>query len=132
MTALPATVADLDLDAVAAALARHAGNVTDAAADLKCASSDLRRLPLGLSPACRTRRLETGRGAPSTRRRKTSTKAPRERGQQATRDAASLFVLRNTAASEAPRLDYMPARVRRGREHQHQPSAASDRKSLAV
>jgi hypothetical protein len=41
---LPATVADLDLPLVAEAFARHAGNVTDAAADLRVPPSDLRRL----------------------------------------------------------------------------------------
>jgi hypothetical protein len=41
---LPATVADLDLPLVAEAFARHAGNVTDAAADLGVPASDLRRL----------------------------------------------------------------------------------------
>jgi hypothetical protein len=44
MSALPATVSSLDHAAVVEVLARHACNVTDAAADLGVSASDLRRL----------------------------------------------------------------------------------------
>jgi hypothetical protein len=41
---VPATVAGLDLVVVAAALERHACNITDAAQELRVPASDLRRL----------------------------------------------------------------------------------------
>lgn len=69
---LPATVADLDLPLLAEALARHSGNVTDAAAEVRVPPSDLRQL-LWATPACRTRRLKRSRRG-STRRRRTSTR----------------------------------------------------------
>jgi len=44
MTALLATLADIDLDLAAEALVRHGCNITDAAGDLGVPASDLRRL----------------------------------------------------------------------------------------
>jgi hypothetical protein len=65
---LPATVADLNLPLVAEAFARHAGNVTDAAADLRVPPSDLRRL-LWANPVCRMRRSRLLRAGLIWRRR---------------------------------------------------------------
>jgi hypothetical protein len=52
------TAADLDPSIVAAALARHGCNVTDAAADLGVPASDLRRL-LWANPQLQDQALET-------------------------------------------------------------------------
>jgi hypothetical protein len=54
---VPATVADLDPDVVTEFLARHACNVTDAAADLAVSASDLRRL-LWANPKLRDQAFE--------------------------------------------------------------------------
>ena len=94
---LHATVADLDLDAVAAALARHAGNVTDAAADLRVPPSDLRRL-LWANSSLQDQAFETIEARLDTAEKNIHEALASEDSRR--RDAASFFVLRNTARAK--------------------------------
>ena len=97
MTALPATVADLDLPLVAEAFARHAGNVTDAAADLRVPPSDLRRL-LWANSSLQDQAFETIEARLDTADKNIHEALASEDSRL--RDAASFFVLRNTARAK--------------------------------
>ena len=93
---VPATVADLDHALVAAALARHGCNVTDAAADLGVPASDLRRLTWA-NPQMQDAAFETV----EARLDKAEKNIVEALGSDDSRrrDAASFFVLRNTASA---------------------------------
>jgi hypothetical protein len=93
VTALPATVADLDLPLVAEAFARHAGNVTDAAADLRVPPSDLRRL-LWANSSLQDQAFETVEARLDMAEKNIHEALASEDSRR--RDAASFFVLRNT------------------------------------
>jgi hypothetical protein len=94
---LPATVADLDLPLVAEALARHAGNVTDAAADLRVPPSDLRRL-LWANSSLQDQAFETVEARLDMAEKNIHEALASEDSRR--RDAASFFVLRNTARAK--------------------------------
>jgi hypothetical protein len=94
---LPATVADLDLPLVAEAFARHAGNVTDAAADLRVPPSDLRRL-LWANSSLQDQAFETVEARLDTAEKNIHEALASEDSRR--RDAASFFVLRNTARAK--------------------------------
>jgi hypothetical protein len=94
---LPATVADLDLPLVAEAFARHAGNVTDAAADLRVPPSDLRRL-LWANSSLQDQAFETVEARLDTAEKNIAEALTSEDSRR--RDAASFFVLRNTAKAK--------------------------------
>jgi hypothetical protein len=97
VTALPATVADLDLPLVAEAFARHAGNVTDAAADLRVPPSDLRRL-LWANSTLQDQAFETVEARLDMAEKNIHEALASEDSRR--RDAASFFVLRNTARAK--------------------------------
>jgi hypothetical protein len=97
VTALPATVADLDLPLVAEAFARHAGNVTDAAADLRVPPSDLRRL-LWANSSLQDQAFETVEARLDMAEKNIHEALASEDSRR--RDAASFFVLRNTARAK--------------------------------
>jgi hypothetical protein len=90
----PATAADLDPSIVAAALARHGCNVTDAAHDLGVPASDLRRL-LWSNPQLQDQALETVEARLDTAERNIAEALSSDDSRR--RDAASFFVVRNTA-----------------------------------
>jgi hypothetical protein len=94
---IPATVADLDLPLVAEAFARHAGNVTDAAQDLGVPASDLRRL-LWSNPQLQDQAFETVEARLDTAEKNIHEALASEDSRR--RDAASFFVLRNTARAK--------------------------------
>ena len=94
---LPATVANLDLLLVAEALARHGCNVTDAAADLKVPPSDLRRL-LWDNSSLQDQAFETVEARLDTAEKNIHEALASEDSRR--RDAASFFVLRNTARAK--------------------------------
>jgi Bacterial regulatory protein, Fis family len=94
---LPATVADLDLPLVAEALARHSGNVTDAAAELRVPPSDLRRL-LWANSSLQDQAFETVEARLDTAEKNIHEALASEDSRR--RDAASFFVLRNTARAK--------------------------------
>ena len=94
---LPATVADLDLPLVAEAFARHAGNVTDAAADLRVPPSDLRRL-LWANSSLQDQAFETVEARLDMAEKNIHEALASEDSRR--RDAASFFVLRNTARAK--------------------------------
>jgi hypothetical protein len=94
---LPATVADLDLPLVAEAFARHAGNVTDAAAELRVPPSDLRRL-LWADSGLQDQAFETIEARLDTAEKNIHEALASEDSRR--RDAASFFVLRNTARAK--------------------------------
>ena len=94
---LPATVADLDLPLVAEAFARHAGNVTDAAADLRVPPSDLRRL-LWANSSLQDQAFETVEARLDRAEKNIHEALASEDSRR--RDAASFFVLRNTARAK--------------------------------
>jgi hypothetical protein len=88
------SVADLDHALVAAALARHSCNVTDAAADLGVPASDLRRL-LWANPQLQDQAFETVEARLDTAEKNIAEALASDDSRR--RDAASFFVLRNTA-----------------------------------
>jgi hypothetical protein len=88
------TVADLDPAIVAAALARHGCNVTDAAEDLGVPASDLRRL-LWANPQLQDQAFETVEARLDAAEKNIAEALASEDRRR--RDAASFFVLRNTA-----------------------------------
>jgi hypothetical protein len=91
------TAADLDHAVVVAALARHGCNVTDAAADLAVSASDLRRL-LWSNPQLQDQALETVEARLDTAEKNIHEALASEDSRR--RDAASFFVLRNTARAK--------------------------------
>jgi hypothetical protein len=91
---VPAKAADLDRAVVIAALARHGCNVTDAAQDLGVPASDLRRL-LWANPQLQDQALETVEARLDTAERNIHEALTSDDSRR--RDAASFFVLRNTA-----------------------------------
>jgi hypothetical protein len=97
MTALPATVSSLDHAAVAEVLARHACNVTDAAADLGVPPSDLRRL-LWANPRLQDEAFEVVEARLDIAEKNIAEALKSEDSRR--RDAASFFVLRNTARAK--------------------------------
>ena len=104
MSKLPATVADLNVEYVTKVLAKHSCNVTDAAKDLGVPTMDLRRLLWANSGL-------QGEAAEIVERRldkaeKNVFEALNSEDSRR-RDAASFFVLRNTAASK--RRGWIPA-----------------------
>jgi hypothetical protein len=94
---LPATVADLDLAQVADVLARHAGNVTDAAADLGVPASDLRRL-LWDNPKLQDQAFEVVEARLDTAEANIHEALHSDDSRR--RDAASFFVVRNSARAK--------------------------------
>jgi hypothetical protein len=100
---VPGTVANLDLAQVVEALARHAGNVTDAAADLVAPPSDLRRL-LWANPKLQDLAFEVVEAridkAEKNVHEALHSDDPRMRV------AASIFTLRNSAKAKTQRLDH--------------------------
>jgi hypothetical protein len=94
---LPATVADLDLPLVAEAFARHAGNVTDAAAELRVPPSDLRRL-LWANSSLQDQAFETVEARLDTAEKNIHEALASDDSRR--RDAASLFVVRNSARAK--------------------------------
>ena len=94
---VPATVADLDRNLVVEALAKHACNVSDAAQELRVPASDLRRL-MRANPSLQDQAFEVVEA-----RLDTAEKNIHEAllsGDSRRRDAASFFVLRNTARAK--------------------------------
>jgi hypothetical protein len=94
---VPATVADLDLAVVGQVLARHACNVTDAAQDLGVPASDLRRL-LWANPKLQDGAFEVVEARLDTAEKNIAEALNSEDSRR--RDAASFFVLRNTARAK--------------------------------
>ena len=94
---VPATAADLDHAVVVAALARHGCNVTDAALDLKVPASDLRRL-MWANPGMQDQAFETVEGRLDMAEKNIAEALTTEDSRR--RDAASFFVLRNTARAK--------------------------------
>ena len=94
---IPAKVADLDLSLVAEAFARHAGNVTDAAADLRVPPSDLRRL-LWANSSLQDQAFETIEARLDMAEKNIHEALASDDSRR--RDAASFFVLRNTARAK--------------------------------
>jgi hypothetical protein len=88
------TAADLDHALVVAALARHGCNVTDAAQDLGVPASDLRRL-LWANPQLQDQALETVEARLDAAEKNIAEALASDDSRR--RDAASFFVLRNTA-----------------------------------
>ena len=97
MTGLPATVAGLDLDAVVGALARHGCNVTDASADLGVPASDLRRL-LWANPRLQDQVFEKVEARIDLAEKNIAEALGSEDSRR--RDAASFFVVRNSAKAQ--------------------------------
>jgi hypothetical protein len=91
------TAADLDHALVVAALARHGCNVTDAAQDLAVSASDLRRL-LWSNPQLQDQALETVEARLDTAEKNIAEALNSDDSRR--RDAASFFVLRNTARAK--------------------------------
>jgi hypothetical protein len=94
---VPATVADLDLAVAVEVLARHACNVTDAARDLGVPPSDLRRL-LWANPKLQDEAFEVVEARLDTAEKNIAEALKSEDSRR--RDAASFFVLRNTARAK--------------------------------
>ena len=90
---VPVTVADLDLAAVSDALARHSCNVTDAAADLGVAPSDLRRL-LRATPKLQEEASEVVEVRLDLAERNIAESLRSDDGRE--RLAASMFTIRNS------------------------------------
>src|SRR6516225_3181421 len=97
MSALPATVSSLEHAVVAEVLARHACNVTDAAQDLGVPPSDLRRL-LWANPRLQDEAFEVVEARLDTAEKNIAEAL--KSGDSRRRDAASFFVLRNTARAK--------------------------------
>ena len=91
---VPATVANLDLALVVEALARHACNVSDTAADLKVSAADLRRL-LWAKPQLQDQASEVVEARIDTAEKNIAEALTGEDSRR--RDAASFFVVRNSA-----------------------------------
>jgi hypothetical protein len=91
---VPATVANLDLALVVEALARHACNVSDTAADLKVSAADLRRL-LWAKPQLQDQASEVVEARIDTAEKNIAEALTSEDSRR--RDAASFFVVRNSA-----------------------------------
>ena len=94
---VPATVANLDLAQAVEALARHACNVTDAAADLRVPASDLRRL-LWAQPQLQDAAFEVVEARIDKAEKNIAEALDSEDSRR--RDAASFFVLRNSARAK--------------------------------
>ena len=94
---LPATVANLDLETVGEALAKHACNVTDASADLGVPASDLRRL-LWDNPKLQDQAFEVVEARLDTAEKNIHEALTSDDSRR--RDAASFFVVRNTARAK--------------------------------
>ncbi len=93
MSALPATVASLDLATVTEVLVRHACNVTDASADLGVPASDLRRL-LWSNPKLQDQAFEVVEARIDLAEKNIHEALTSEDSRR--RDAASFFVVRNS------------------------------------
>jgi hypothetical protein len=91
---VPATVASLDLDAVAQARARHSCNVTNAAADLGVPPSALRRL-MWANPELQDAAFEQVEARLDKAEANIAEALHSEDSRR--RDAASFFVIRNSA-----------------------------------
>jgi hypothetical protein len=91
------TAADLDASIVAAALARHSCNVTDAAQDLGVPASDLRRL-LWSNPQLQDQAFETVEARLDLAEKNIAEALSSDDSRR--RDAASFFVVRNTARAK--------------------------------
>jgi hypothetical protein len=91
--AAPAVPTDLDLSLVAAVLARHACNVTDAAQDLGVSSSALRRL-MWANPSLQDAALEVVEGRVDLAERNIAESLRSDDGRE--RLAASMFTIRNS------------------------------------
>jgi hypothetical protein len=91
---VPATVADLDHAVVVAALARHGCNITDASKDLRVPPSDLRRL-LWANSKLQDEAFEVVEARLDTAEKNIAEALTSDDSRR--RDAASFFVLRNTA-----------------------------------
>jgi hypothetical protein len=94
---VPAAAADLAHAVVVAALARHGCNVTDAALELKVPASDLRRL-MWANPGMQDQAFETVEARLDTAEKNIHEALASEDSRR--RDAASFFVLRNTARAK--------------------------------
>jgi hypothetical protein len=94
---VPAAVADLDHNLVVAALARHGCNVTDAAADLNVPASDLRRL-MWANPRLQDEAFEVVESRLDKAEKNIAEALTSDDSRR--RDAASFFVLRNTARAK--------------------------------
>jgi hypothetical protein len=90
---IPATVANLDLGVVVEVLARHACNVTDAAAELGVPSSDLRRL-LWANPTLQDGAFEVVEARLDKAEANIAEALHSDDSRR--RDAASFFVIRNS------------------------------------
>jgi hypothetical protein len=95
--AVPARVANLDLAAVVEVLARHACNITDAAGDLGVPPSDLRRL-MWSNPRLQDAAFEVVEARLDVAEKNIAEALKSEDSRR--RDAASFFVLRNTARAK--------------------------------
>jgi hypothetical protein len=91
---VPATVSNLDLGKVIEVLARHSCNVSDAAADLGVPASDLRRL-MWANPQMQDAAFESVEARLDKAEKNIVEALSSEDSRR--RDAASFFVLRNTA-----------------------------------
>jgi hypothetical protein len=91
---IPATVANLDHDVVAEALSRHSCNVTDAAADLGVPASALRRL-MWANPGLQDAAFEQVEAWLDKAEANIAEALHSEDSRR--RDAASFFVIRNSA-----------------------------------
>ena len=100
---VPATVAELDLTLVIAALARTSCNVTDAAAELNVPPRDLRRL-LWAKPALQEAAFETVEARIDKAERNIAEALDSDDSRR--RDAASFFVVRNSARAKRQGLAY--------------------------
>jgi hypothetical protein len=94
---VPSTVADLDHAVVIAALSRHACNVTDAAKELGVSASDLRRLMLA-NPQMQDVAYEMVEARLDIAEKNIHEALHSDDSRR--RDAASFFVLRNTARAK--------------------------------
>jgi hypothetical protein len=92
-----ATVANLDHTVVVAVLARNASNVTDASLELKVPASDLRRL-MWSNPGMQDQAFETVEARLDTAEKNIAEALTSDDSRR--RDAASFFVLRNTARAK--------------------------------
>jgi hypothetical protein len=94
MSALPATVADLDLGTVVKVLGRYGCNVTDASADLGVPASDLRRL-LWSNPKLQDEAFEVVEARLDKAEKNIAEALSSDDSRR--RDAASFFVVRNSS-----------------------------------
>jgi hypothetical protein len=94
---VPATVANLDHTVVVEALARHACNVTDASLELKVPASDLRRL-MWANPGMQDQAFETVEARLDIAEKNIAEALSSDDSRR--RDAASFFVVRNTARAK--------------------------------